>query len=105
MKYQDNRNLAFSLPIGDGEKQKKQRTMKNIKNNIGIIVFVLAISVTLLVSPQAMTQIPPPPNNGTTSSGGAPIGGGIMTLATIGLAYGYAKFISVVVVFLVLMSE
>jgi len=65
--------------------------MKNIKNYIGIIVFVLAVST-------AYSQTPPP-NNGTTSSGGttpvgggAPVEGGLLILISIATAYAYMQY-------------
>ena len=66
--------------------------MRNIKNHIWIIVFVLGIST-------AFAQTPPPPNNGTTGSGGtnpvgggAPVGGGLIFLLASAGAYAYTKW-------------
>lgn len=66
--------------------------MRNIKNHIWTIVFVLGIST-------AFAQTPPPPNNGTTGSGGstpvgggAPIGSGILILIASAGAYAFRKW-------------
>ncbi len=80
--------------------KEKPTNMKNIKNYIGIIVFVLAVSAAMLISPQAMTQTPPPPNGGNTGSGGTtPVGGGaaigsglIIMMAAAGIYAGKQYF-------------
>ena len=66
--------------------------MKNIKRITSTIAFIIFTTM-------AFAQTAPPPNNGTPGSGGgtpvgggAPVGSGLLLLASMGLAYGYAKF-------------
>lgn len=66
--------------------------MKNTVKYLGILVFVIGMSV-------AYGQTPPPPNNGFTNTGGgtpvgggAPIGGGILILVSAAAAYGYMRY-------------
>ncbi len=64
--------------------------MKRIVKLAGLLILVLGLNFS-------MAQTPPPPNNGggvgslNPVGGGAPIGGGVVILIAMGLAYAYAK--------------
>lgn len=74
-------------------KTKKQKRNPQISQNMKRSLLIKSLMVAMLVAISvALYAPPPPPGHGHPTDQPAPLGSGLAVLATLGLAYGAAKW-------------